>query len=59
MPEFLPNLIAILVLAGVVALAVRSILKTKRQGGCAGGCPGCSGSCHCGGPSRKENHPSA
>lgn len=36
---------------GCLALAARSVYKTKKKGGCAGGCSGCEGcgknsSCH-------------
>lgn len=53
MGELLPTLIAILILTGVVVLSLRSIHRDRKKGGCSGGCPGCSGSCHCG-----SSHPS-
>lgn len=34
-----------LFLAAMFALAVRSIYKQKKAGGCGCGCSGCSGSC--------------
>ena len=54
MGELLPTLIAILILTGVVVLALRSIHRDRKKGGCSGGCPGCSGSCHC---AEKPRHP--
>lgn len=46
MPAFLGNLIVILVLAAVIALAIRSLWQSRRQGGgCNGDCANC-GSCH-------------
>jgi len=46
----LVTIIAILVIAGLVALAVFSIVRDKKQGraGCGHKCSGCpmSGSCH-------------
>ena len=41
------NVIVLSVLAGIVLLAVRSILKSRASGGCAGcsKCSGCCGSC--------------
>lgn len=47
----LPTILVILVLAIAVVLAVRSIVKDKKKGGCSG-CPGgcsCSGHSHGGG----------
>ena len=38
MSPILGNLIVILVLLAVVALAVRSILRDRKQGGCSGDC---------------------
>ena len=38
------DIIVLTVLAGIVLLAVRSLLKTRASGGC-GGCSGCSGGC--------------
>ena len=45
MSPILGNLIVILVLLAVVALAVRSILRDRKQGGCSGDCAHC-GNCH-------------
>lgn len=45
MSAILGNLIVILVLLAVVALAVRSILRDRKQGGCSGDCAHC-GCCH-------------
>ena len=39
------TVIVALVLAGMLALAVKSIYKQKKSGGCCGGCSGCAGSC--------------
>lgn len=43
------TLIVLAVLALVVFLAVRSLLRARKNGGCSGcsgGCSGCSGGCH-------------
>ena len=46
MPAILGNLIVIAVLAIVVALAVRSLWREHKKGGCCGGnCSSCK-SCH-------------
>lgn len=46
MSAVLGNLIAIAVLAAVVALAVRSLWRSRRSGGgCNGDCASCGG-CH-------------
>ena len=46
MPPMLGNLIVLLVLAMVAALAVRSLWKDHKQGsGCHGDCANCGG-CH-------------
>lgn len=45
----LPTIIIVLVLAAAVVLAVRSVIKNRKKGGCSG-CPGgCSCSGHSGG----------
>ena len=53
MPELNVQTIVVgLILLAVVALAVRSILRQHRRGGCSGcscGCEGCGGSGSCGG----------
>jgi len=41
------DLIVLSVLAGVVLLAVRSMLKARKSG-CCGSCSGCSGCAHAG-----------
>lgn len=50
MSPLLGNAIVILVLAGMVALAVRSLWRSHKAGGqCSGDCSrcgGCGGSCH-------------
>lgn len=47
MSELLPTIIVSLILAGVVALAVRSLWKSYKSGGhCTGDCGTCGG---CGG----------
>ncbi|HIY22254.1 MAG TPA: FeoB-associated Cys-rich membrane protein [Candidatus Flavonifractor merdigallinarum] len=46
-PTFFPTLITGLLLLGVVALAVRHLWKTRKQGGCTGCSGNCSGCCHC------------
>ena len=38
------DVIVLAVLAGVVLLAVRSLLKSRKEGKCSG-CSGCSGGC--------------
>lgn len=38
------DIVVLSVLAGIVFLAVRSLLKSRATGGCAG-CSGCSGNC--------------
>ena len=48
------DIIVLTVLAGIVLLAVRSMLKSRARGGCSG-CSGCSGSCSsCSGCSSKK-----
>lgn len=43
------NLASAIVLVVVFVLAGLAILRNlKRKGGCACGCGGCTGSCHCG-----------
>jgi len=39
----LSTIFVVCVLLLVVALAIRSMIKDKKKGGCAGGCAGCSG----------------
>ena len=41
------DIIVLTVLAGIVLLAVRSLLKSRARGGCSGcsGCSSCSGGC--------------
>ena len=47
MPPILGNLIVILILAAVVALAIRSLWKSHKSGGhCSGDCSHCGGACH-------------
>jgi len=46
MPAILGNLIVLLVLVAVVALAFRSLWRDRKQGGCNGDCARCGG---CGG----------
>lgn len=29
-----------------IGLALRSVIKSHKSGGCAGGCAGCPGACH-------------
>ena len=41
----LPTILILLVLAAAIFLAVRSIIRDKKKGGCAG----CPGGCSCGG----------
>lgn len=45
MPPILGNIIVIAVLAVAVALAVRSLWKSHKHGGCSGDCAHCKG-CH-------------
>ena len=42
----LPTIILLLVLACVVVLIIRNMIKNKKVGGC-GSCSGCMGSCSC------------
>lgn len=44
MNAVLGNLIAILLVAGLVACCVRELVQSHKGGGC-GGCAGCSGNC--------------
>ena len=45
MSPLLSNLIVILILAVIVFLAVRSIWRNRKNGGCGYGCTGCTGNC--------------
>ena len=45
------DLIIILVLVALGALALRSCLRRKQKGDCAGSCSGCGCNCH-----RKDKH---
>ena len=51
MSGILGNVIVLAVLFTVVALAVRSLWKSRKSGGHCGGdcsaCGGCDGGCHC------------
>ena len=48
--ENIGSIIVILIIAAVVALSIRSLIKDKRsgKGGCGHGCAGCAmhGKCH-------------
>lgn len=48
MPPVLGNLIVIAVLVLAVGLAIRSVVKNHKKGGCGCGCDSCpnSGMCH-------------
>ena len=35
--------VLIAVLAAVIGLAIRRVVRTRRSGGCGCGCPGCTG----------------
>lgn len=39
----LSTILVVCVLLLIVALAIRSMIRDKKKGGCAGGCAGCSG----------------
>lgn len=39
----LSTILVVCVLLLVVALAIRSMIRDKKKGGCAGGCAGCTG----------------
>lgn len=55
MPPILGNLIVLLVLAIVVALAIRSLWRSHKQGGhCNGGCACCGG---CRGEKKEKGSP--
>ena len=45
------DIIIILVLAALAGLALRSCLRRKQKGACAGSCSGCGCNCH-----RKNKH---
>ena len=45
MSPILGNLIVVLVLLAVAALAVRSLIRGRKHGGCSGDCAHCGG-CH-------------
>lgn len=47
MPPILGNIIVIAVLAAVIGLAVRSLWRSRKTGGCSGDCASCGG-CHSG-----------
>ena len=56
MPVILGNIIAIIIVAGIVWLSVREIRKSHKSGGCGGNCAGCSGSCaSCGDKHAKDS----
>ena len=48
------DLIIILVLLTLAALALRSCLHRKKEGGCHGGCSGCGSSCSCNNKQKKQ-----
>ena len=53
--EILSTVIIGLILAGVVYLVVRKMIRDRREGkgcGCSGGCAGCSGASMCHGGQR-------
>ena len=39
------DILLIVALAAVIALAVRRTVRTCKSGGCGCGCPGCTGAC--------------
>ena len=39
------DVLILTVIAAVSLLAIRSLLKNKKKGGCCGSCSGCSGNC--------------
>ena len=45
MPPLAGNLIVIVILAVIVGLAIRSIYRSHKTGGCGCGCEGCTRSC--------------
>lgn len=48
--ENLSTIVVALILIGIVALVIRSMVKTKKAGKsviCGGNCSGCSGACMC------------
>lgn len=40
------NIIVGLIVVGIVALAVKSLIKQKKAGGCGCGCENCGANCH-------------
>jgi len=43
------TVVVLLILAGIVGIIIRSMVKTKKSGKsiqCGGSCSGCSGNCH-------------
>lgn len=42
----LATIVILLLVAGIAALAVRSIYRQKKSGGCCGGCGGNCSACH-------------
>ena len=55
MPPILMNLIVLAALALAVGLAIRSIWKSHKSGGCScgGNCSSCGGCCHAAPPDQK------
>ncbi|MBR2527122.1 MAG: FeoB-associated Cys-rich membrane protein [Blautia sp.] len=45
MKAIIGNGITILLIAGLLALAIRELWKSHKSGGCSCGCGGCPGSC--------------
>ncbi len=47
MTAIVGNIITILLVAGLVAFSIRTIIKSHKSGGCSCGCSGCSGCSKC------------
>ena len=46
--NILPTLIVGIIVAVIIVLAIVSLVRQRKKGGCSCGCEGCSGSSSCG-----------